>query len=219
MRFRIICHDSEALRVSVDTYVTVKHSLGLKKDLPYTPTWSAEADFLRLITEHCLKVKPEVIVECSSGVTTLVLSRCCQLNGKGRVYSLENGEEYVAKTRAEVNSFCLNDYASVIHAPLQNHAIGNTNYDWYSVAELPAVPIDMLVIDGPPGFQNENARYPAIPVLIDRLADGCVILLDDAARRGEINAVEQWLSGYDFLTHEYMNTQRGCSVLTLNRNG
>ncbi len=83
----------------VNPYSEIQAKLSLSQPLPYTPDWSAAPDFVGLIVEHALQIKPEVIVECSSGLTTLVLAQCCQINGRGRVTSLENGEEYAGKTR------------------------------------------------------------------------------------------------------------------------
>ncbi|MBF0471828.1 MAG: hypothetical protein HQL48_10690, partial [Gammaproteobacteria bacterium] len=59
--------------------------LGLTKRLPFTPNWTASADFIELIVARLLEQKPEHILECSSGLTTLIIARCCQLNGRGNL--------------------------------------------------------------------------------------------------------------------------------------
>lgn len=135
--------------------------------MPVTADWSAAPDFLQLIIDHCLASKPTTIVECSSGVTTLVLARCCQLNGAGYVYSLENGEKYVGRTRHDLADFVLGDYASVLHAPLVKQTVAGNVYQWYGYDEhdLSDRPVDMLVIDGPSGFIQKNSRYPALAML------------------------------------------------------
>lgn len=203
--------------IRVNPYSTIQAKLGLSQPLPYTPDWSAAADFIDLIVEHCLQAKPEMIVECSSGLTTLVLARCCQLNKQGRVISLENGEDYAEKTRCQLKEFGLEDYAQVIHAPLKKVSLGGNEYDWYSLESLPDVLIDMLVIDGPPGFIQKNSRYPAVPLLFEKFSKQSKVFLDDAARDDEKELVAQWQAEFSGIDHDYLEFERGCSVLEVNR--
>ena len=201
----------------MNPYSDIQAKLGLAKLLPYTPDWSAAPDFIGLIVDYALQAKPEVIVECSSGLTTLVLARCCQINGGGRVISLENGEEYAEKTHQQLKAFGLEDYAQVLFAPLQKLNL-DRDYDWYELELLPEVSIDMLVIDGPPGFIQKNSRYPALPLLFDKFSKQVKVFLDDAGREGEKELVEQWQAEFSGVEHEYLEFERGCSVLEVNKN-
>ncbi|MCW8917239.1 MAG: class I SAM-dependent methyltransferase [Gammaproteobacteria bacterium] len=199
-----------------ESYHYLRDRLNLRQGIPYTRDWSASPDFLKLIVEHCLEQRPATIVECSSGLTTLMLARSCELNGAGRLYSLENGADYAAKSRAQLARYGL-DQAQVLDAPLRDYLLHGTSYQWYDIAELPAQGIEMLVIDGPPGFIQRHSRYPALPLLIDRLADNCTIFLDDAARADEQEIVRRWLAQFPWLQHHYVETERGCSVLYFTR--
>ena len=167
------------------SYRSLEKKLGLDKALPVTEHWSAAADFLKIISDYCLDKKPQAIVECSSGTSSLVLARCCQLNRIGHVYSLENGEEFVTQTSRQLNDFLLSDYCDVIHAQLQGVQLNNEYFQWYALNNLPEIEIDMLVIDGPPGFLQKHSRYPALQMLTDKLSKHCAIFLDDAARVDE----------------------------------
>ena len=204
---------NDIMNIINDSYESISKSLQLEPCLSYTQDWSAAPDFLKLIADSCLQNKPEIIVECSSGVTSLVLARCCQLNGVGRVYSLENGEEYARSTNQQLKQYGLDGYAEVLHAPLQNTVVNNQNFDWYQIDELKVSSIEMLVIDGPSGFIQKNSRYPAMPVLFDRFSKGCEIYLDDAGRVDEKEIVECWLNEYSDLKHMFIDNERGCSVL------
>ena len=77
--------------------------------------------------------------------------------------------------------------------------------------------IDMLVIDGPSGFTQKHTRYPALPMLYDRLSHKSVIYLDDAARDDEKEIVDMWLSEYPSLSHAHIETERGCSLLSVHK--
>lgn len=214
-------------------YAALEERLNLNQGIPYTPDWSAAPDFMALIVEHALATQPGSIFECSSGLTTLMLARCCQMNGhangnvnsQGHIYSLENGQEYAANTRSYFERYGLDDYATVIDAPLEKMTINGDEFLWYSLdgisthipAQIQPPSIDMLVIDGPPGFIQMNSRYPALPQLFGLLAEGCSIFLDDAAREDEKRIVALWLAEFPGLEHQYIDTERGCSLLTLNR--
>lgn len=197
----------------MSSYSLIQKKLQLEYELPVTENWSASADFLFLIAEYCLNYKPETIVECSSGLTTLVLARCCQLNNYGQVISLENGEEYVTRTQDILNQFSVSDYAQIIHAPLQTISINEQDYLWYKTDDLSASKINMLVIDGPPGFIQKHSRFPALPILYNRLENGTIIFMDDAARDDEKEIINMWLKMSTAIEHEYIETERGCSVL------
>ena len=197
----------------MSSYLSLEKKLGFDKNLPVTEHWSAAPDFLALISDYCLQNKPQVIVECSSGTSSLVLSQCCRLNRGGRVFSLENGEEYVAKTTAQLADFSLTEYCEVIHASLQDTPVADETFQWYALNTLPQIKIDLLVIDGPPGFLQKHSRYPALPLLADRLAEHCTVFLDDAARDDEQELVQRWLAAYPDFQAEYINNERGCFIL------
>lgn len=197
------------------TYLSLRDRLGLREGLPYSHNWSAAPDFLARIVDHALAARPRTIVECSSGLTTLMLAQCCRLNGGGHVYSLENGPAYAARTRAEIARYGLADCAKVIDAPLAPYTLAGRDYQWYSLTTLPDHPIDMLVIDGPPGFIQRHSRYPALPLLRDRLAAGCTVFLDDAARPDEREIVAWWQESMPDLEVSLVDGERGCAVLRL----
>lgn len=198
-------------------YTALLAHLGLDRGAPFSPGWSAAPDFLQLITGHCLRHAPETILECSSGLTTLVLARCCQRNGRGRVVSLENGREYADETRRWIERYGLSNHAEVVYAPLSPVVLDDVRYDWYATEDIPDDFADMLVIDGPPGFLQKHSRYPALPLLMNRLREGCAVFLDDAARPDEQEIVARWLDLVPGLTVEWPASERGCALLRLPR--
>lgn len=192
-------------------YLALLQRLDLRLGATYDRNWSAAPDFLGLIVDHTLTTRPTTIVECGSGITTLLLARCLEINRHGRLYSLENGVEYATRTRAELARYHLD--ANVIDAPLKPCRIDGREHLWYDSAGLPDLKIDMLVIDGPPGSIQRHARYPALPRLGDKLAETCTIFLDDAGREDERGIVALWQARFPALRHDYVGTQRGCSIL------
>jgi predicted O-methyltransferase YrrM len=197
----------------LEAYLDLGARLGLRQGLPYVRHWSAGADFLTLLVEHVLAARPIMIVECGSGLSTLMLARCCALNGAGRVYSLEQGSAYAARSRAELARYGLEAYATVLHAPLRPYSLHGEIHTWYALAGLPQAPIDLMVIDGPPGRSAPLARYPALPLLFDRLGPAGTVFLDDAARPDEQAILARWRAEFPDLDLTQVRTGRGCAVL------
>ncbi len=101
----------------------------------------------------------------------------------------------------------------MIHAPLKAINLDENIFDWYETEGLPVRDIDMLVIDGPPGFIQKNSRFPALPILHSRLSKNITVFLDDAARSDERELVGNWLEKYPELAYLYIENERGCVVL------
>lgn len=188
--------------------------LKLPRPLPTLREWAGSPDFLLELARETTSRQPTTIVECSSGASTVVAARCCQLNGKGHVFSLENGAEFAEKTRRLLHEAGLDEWATVIHAPLEPVSISGETYPWYSLARLPECPIDILVVDGPPGFLRPQARYPAGPLLVPRLSEGGLIFVDDADRQNERQMIMRWQQEYPDLIVETRTAEKGLALLT-----
>jgi predicted O-methyltransferase YrrM len=153
------------------------------------------------IVELVLGRKPRIIVECGSGTSTIWLAYALERLGSGQVIALEHLEGFADKTRKHLAQHSLERYSKVHTAPLVEREIHGENYLWYAsdrVHELPAE-IDVLIVDGPPGTTGPIARYPALPALADRLGDGAIVVLDDAARGDETKIQQRWRSEFKCL--------------------
>lgn len=197
----------------LEAVLRLGEALGLEQGLPYVRHWSAAADFLTLLVEHLRRERPAVIVECGSGLSTLILAQVCALEGRGRVWSLEHEPGCAAQTRDAIARYGLARVATVLHAPLRRYRLDAEEYDWYDLSGLPEQAIELLVVDGPPGRLAPLARYPALPLLRARLAPGCTIFLDDADRPDERAIVARWCAEYPAFELGRPATARGCAVL------
>lgn len=209
---RLMQERTDNLYTQLTTLHGLERALALPGTLPATRGWAGSPDFLLHVHELARTYQPGTVVECSSGVSTVVLARTLQMNGTGRVWSLEHDPLYAGKTRNLLRQFDLQSLATVIDAPLLPHSIDGNTHLWYRLDEVPQA-IDMLVIDGPPWSTQPMARYPALPLLIDRLAPGAIVVLDDAARPEETQAVEQWIRRFALTQMEGYFAEKGIAVL------
>lgn len=182
--------------------------------LPPMRGWAGSPDFLLEVARQATTLRPTTIVECSSGVSTLVAARCCQLNNQGHVYSLEHDPTFAHTTRDRLKEAGLEDWATVIDAPLRLYDIAGDTFRWYDDSGLPSNPIDLLIIDGPPSTTGKLARYPAGPRLIPRLSeDHGLILVDDANRPDEKEMLHKWSAEFPELASHPGFGEKGLVIL------
>lgn len=178
--------------------------------LPPDGGWVAGADFLLLLARQVLSQQPGLVVEFGSGVSSVVIARCLQLNGRGRLLSFDHDEGFAELTRRRLARAGV--AGEVCAAPLRPGVDGYGG-SWYGHGELPDG-IDLLVIDGPPAWREEQAesRGSAAPAAFAKLAPGAVVLLDDAARPGEQRVTARWRIEFPAIRFEDAETQKGVLI-------
>jgi len=197
----------------IESLFSIFFTLEPKLPLPQTRGWAASPDLLKEIILLINRKKPQLVVEASSGVSTLIIAYCLQQLGSGKVISLEHKLEFPRVTQHNLSRHGLNDFATVIHAPLVEVEINNSHNSqwlWYDLTdvEIPGE-IDILIVDGPPGTTQKLARYPALPLMQEKLHRDAVIILDDGARVDERKIVEQWIEEFKMSHSEYLNLEKG----------
>lgn len=206
---------SDAIFTQIEALLALYRDFSFEQSLPPTRGWAASPDFLYFLATHMKAYKPTTVLECSSGVSTLVLAHCARLNGNGHIYSLEHDPNYAELTRTRLLERGLSSWATVIEAPLSKHQLEDQSYLWYSLEKIPKIDVDMLVIDGPPSTVGPIARYPALPLLRDHFQPITVVFLDDAARPDEKKAISLWKSQFPNLKIDELPAEKGLSRITL----
>lgn len=167
-------------------------------------------DFLKVVADYCLTHQPKVIVEASSGVSSMVISEVLlKLSNGARHIALEHLEQYAQESMSKIN----NPNSQIVHAPLQSYALEGKTWQWYDTTALKDIKnIDLLVVDGPPENIQKLARYPALPLLWEQLSPSAVIILDDTNRSDEQAIIRLWSEKYN-LSVEKIYTEKGTTIL------
>ena len=200
----------------VEAAVGVNAAVQPRAPLPPFGNSAVESDTAGFIVSLVLERRPALIIECGSGLSTLLIGYAIERCGRGRILSLDHIDQWATATRNNALAHGLNHVVTVIHAPLVNIVLPDGSAaTWYQTAEIDKTsPIDMLIVDGPPGYADKNARFPALPMMWDRLSDGATIIVDDSDRPGERQMVERWMKLYGkSLTMQDLNAVRGLTVL------
>lgn len=163
-------------------------------DLPLLGGWAVSAPTLTaMVNEVSRNPQRKIIVECGSGVSTIWLALACRRRGHGHVYALDHDRKFADGTRQYIDRNNLQDWATVLDAPLTLHEIHGQEYMWYSLDGLGDVKdIDLLFVDGPPGDTGPMARLPAFPALSSRLSNDAWVVLDDTIRKEERDIAASW---------------------------
>jgi len=198
----------------VEAMLSMMQFFKLKRPLPPMRNWSISPDLGNIIISTILDTKPRIVVECGSGISTLLTACLLKELGQGKIYSLEHDQEYADITRKNLEAHEILDKAEVIYAPLKEISLQGNTWLWYQNSFIEKITsIDLLIIDGPPGHLQKMARYPAIPMLYSLLSDNATIILDDAKREDEREIVKVWLAEYKNLECEYRDTEKGTAIL------
>jgi len=155
-------------------------------------------DLLQLIRTR----KPKLVLELGSGTSTVWIAYALEKVG-GRLVSLDHDPGYAEKTRAALAAHGLVEVAEVRDAPLRPVLLDGRSFPWYDMDAMADLrEVDLLLIDGPPEKTGPDARYPAMRVLEDRLADAATVVFDDAHRQDERVALRKWVETIEGLTEE-----------------
>lgn len=191
---------------------------------PPTRGWAGSPDFLLKLVELVVSESPKYVIELGSGVSSVVLGAALKKFSQGKVESFDHDEAFSNKTNRflEVNS--LQNIVNINYSPLMDYRFDENKWSWYDKLQIHKIEtnIDLLVVDGPPRFLQENSRFLALPILFDRLSKKSTIALDDANRENEKQVVKGWVDflktkkvEYSILTFEYFD--KGLVVIEINK--
>jgi predicted O-methyltransferase YrrM len=180
--------------------------------------WAASADYLaRLVTEIAQR-RPSTVLECGSGLSTLWAAMALARTSTGQLWSLEHDAGYAAATQRLLDQHGLSRVATVVTTPLIPTETPLGEMAWYDLTGIPNdLRIDLLSIDGPPEGTQPRARYPAVPLLRDRLTSDALIMLDDVRRQDEQWALRAWAAELDAEADVDLGYAKGFGMIDLAR--
>lgn len=198
-----------------ESFLQLMHFIKPAFPLPHTRGWAASPDFLGLVFKYILLHKPSVIMELGSGTSTLYTGHLLKAQQmKASLISLDHDPVYASMTRENISRAGLGELVRIYDCPIGTVRIGGRDWQWYSLANIQVPGLDMLIVDGPIGSLQRKARYPALPILYEKLKPGAFIFLDDYNRPDEQELVADWLREFPGLSlmHE-MPAEKGAAIL------
>ena len=150
-------------------------------------SWSTDDEYLIATIDELGRTLGPVL-ECGSGLSTIVVGIVARQMGR-EVWTLEHDAHWGGKVGSALARRNL-DCVHLCVSPLRDYG----DFSWYDppLRDMPRN-FGLVVCDGPPGH-GHGGRSGFLPVMRDRLAPHCAILLDDTIRENERAIAHGWSS-------------------------
>ncbi len=190
----------------LDALMSLHQMINLNSPLPIMHEWTISSDYGCELIRAVLNKGEGSVIDLGSGVSTLLMGYATQINGSGKVITLEESEEFYEKTRELIIEHELEDYCEVHLCPLKNYKIGGKNWLWYDIKNVNFDKhIALISVDGPRGDIQEMARYPVVPILDKYMDNKTVIFLDDGSRSDEVSIASRWEEEYKLISSKHLS--------------
>jgi predicted O-methyltransferase YrrM len=201
--------------VLLEDYMQLMRLVPMSLPMPRPGTWAASEDLLLWLAGDVLEHRPRTVVDLGSGQSSVWMAAAMRTAGyDGRVIGVDHDELFAQGTRELARRQGVEDWLTVIHAPLREQVIEGRSVRWYDLDALAGIDdIDLLCIDGPPGQGTSHARWPALPALHARLSAKATIVLDDMIRRDEQEILEEWTGLYPGFEVERLDFEKGAAIM------
>ena len=180
--------------------------------------WPISVELARLLGRLVLAEDRRSVLEFGAGRSSLVVATALAARDGGRLTSLEQDVTWCAELwdRVVAVGSGVDAELTPVTPRLGWSPIGL--HHRYEVDDLLARrgPFDLVVVDAP---QYWYGRGGALPTVRPHLADGALVVLDDAARKGERWALYRWLRTYpglELLAYDASFGGRGVALLRWN---
>ncbi len=174
-------------------------------------------DFAALLLNVIQEIKPNVVLELGSGLSTIIAGAILKKIGKGKLISIDQDLKYVGQTRTKINEHHLDEWVTLHHSPLKEYTIDKVLTEWYSPLQLQPESIDLVIIDGPAQLPTSPraTRSAALPLLFPYLAPQATLLLDDAKRDHEQETLQSWKHKFPEIQIEMLDHQKGAAIIKI----
>lgn len=198
------------IRASFNQYQSLLflfNKINFRKHLPRSRGFASSPDFLVTIYEAIKTYQPKNILECGSGLSTLIMGYTVE-GQETNLFSLEQSNDEVTRTKNLINHHGLKFNLYLNHSPLTEYK----DSKWYDISNisLPKV-FDLIILDGPYEFDNYGVyRKHSLGNLSPYISDKTIIIMDDAKR--DMPIIETWKKEYK-LSVEFLNTEKGTVII------
>lgn len=177
-----------ALSISADIDISWIHPPPSAKGYTMAP------DTLRFLGSIVNCLKPKHIIELGSGLSTILLARFCRnLDHECHISSCDHDPSYSKEAAQVFEGEPSSDKVKFQVAPLVVRQYADTALPVYHLSKdhfSSPLPADLIVIDGPP--LSLGGREGTLYQMLDHCRPGTIVLLDDAGRKQEQQALQQW---------------------------
>ena len=157
-------------------------------------SWSLAPEAIELLERLVGEVQPRHILEFGSGTSTAALAAACASLPHSVVITSIDHDPHFARVAAEgLGQVAGPVTVKFVLAPLVLRVVGGKLLPVYlpePIGEAAKSPADLVLVDGPPAALG--GREGTLHQALERSREGTVIVVDDAARASEREAIANW---------------------------
>lgn len=197
-----------------------KDAFPIDADLGWRLTRSTvDEDTLRLLGMLIVWKQPNHIFSFGAGLPIIFFARLQQRLGvvsRLPLVSIDHSQRCLGETRRALTGGCPVQF---VHAPLAVTELSHRVYTTYHPSYLQALPddvrFDFVFIDGPPAFRY--GREAPLYHLAPKLSPNAVLVLNDAAREPEREALRNWERMWPdgFAAVQFPGVNKGIAVVRI----
>nr|WP_264477769.1 FkbM family methyltransferase [Halomonas malpeensis] len=210
----------------LESFHWLVNALHIRGRLPYLEGREMAPDALLAVHEYIRQEKPRLVVLIGGEATALVAADALRQNGIGKMIVFDHSQNFSSGTQNRLKREHLSVWCELNVSPLvewdgehlgsvQREAVAKNKklLKWHHPDDFSGISnIDFLVVDGPHGSLCPYARYPALPVLFDKLSPSAEVWLDDTDRSDEKLIADEWAKKYS-LDLEFFSNENGLAKL------
>jgi len=194
----------------IEAYLGLQHYLNTGELIGDLHGWPVSPDFALYLIELIETQNYDLIIEFGSGTSTVLMAKALRKKDarkeggvSAQQVAFEHLPEFHEKTLEQLKQAEADNRVKLVLAPLETYvAPDGSEYSYYACQTILSEMANNLdsgfgkilaVVDGPPQSTGKNARYPAVPILLEYFSNTYFdILLDDYNRVDEGHIVEMW---------------------------
>lgn len=189
------------------------------RPMPSVRHSGTSADAVLALVELLRSNRPSLLAICGNVVPALWAALAAQRFGiDTRIIVLEHDEQLARSSRGLLAAHGVANRVEVREAQLEILELGGEVCEWYGrQAFVDLQQIDLLFVCPTSTRSGPDLRSAALPALIDRIADGGVILLDESDKDDYLEIADQWLASIPGLSRDHLECSDGISLLRVRR--
>jgi len=201
----------------LESYLQLQRLVPMPLPMPRPGAWAASEDLLLWLVGDVLERRPRVVLDLGSGQSSVWMAGAMRAAGyDGIVIGVDHDAGYAAATEDLGRRQGVSPWLRVVHAPLAQLTVDGREGGWYDVAALEGIEgVGLMCVDGPPSVDEPEARWPALPLLRDRLEPSARVVLDDMVREGEQAVAADWESRFPDPRAQRLDFEKGALILAL----
>lgn len=178
----------------VSALLSLYATLPASGNMPAPGGWAATPETLLALVSRILAAPHiDTVVECGSGTSTVWIALALKKRGEGRLISLEHDQQFAEQTALKLAELGLDEWVEIRVDGLVKQTLDEGSITWFPPAILGGIAnVSLLFVDGPPAYLGPQIRFPALPLLAERLTQDAWVILDDIDRAEERAILDRW---------------------------